>query len=61
MAEMTNPKVDAFIGRQEQWREEFEKLRAIALDCPVVEEVKWGKPCYTFEGANIGILQGFKD
>ena len=61
MAEMTNPKVDAFIERQEQWRAEFETMRAIALGCPVVEEVKWGKPCYTFDGANIAILQGFKE
>ncbi len=60
MADKANPKVDAFIERQQQWRAEFEMLRAIALDCPVTEEVKWGKPCYTFDGANIGILQGFK-
>lgn len=29
-------------------------------DCNVEEELKWGKPCYTFEGKNIAIIQGFK-
>lgn len=61
MADMMNPKVDAFIERQEQWQHEFEILRTVALDCPVVEDLKWGKPCYTFDGANVAILQGFKD
>ena len=39
----------------------MEKLRAILLDCPLTEELKWGKPCYTFQGSNIVIIQGFKD
>lgn len=55
-----NPKVDKFIDRQDQWRDEMVKLRTIALDCPVTEELKWGKPCYAHDGSNIAILQGFK-
>lgn len=55
-----NPKVDAYLGRAEQWQDELRDLRAILLDCPLNEEVKWGKPCYTFEGGNIVILQSFK-
>lgn len=56
-----NPKVDAFLSEATQWREEFTKLRGIVLDCRLTEESKWGKPCYTFEGANIVLIHGFKE
>lgn len=55
-----NPLVDAFLNDAQKWREELEKLRAIALDCNLTEELKWGWPCYTFEGNNVIILHGFK-
>jgi uncharacterized protein YdeI (YjbR/CyaY-like superfamily) len=41
--EKRNPKVDAFLKRAKQWREEFEKLRMIVLDCGLTEEMKWGQ------------------
>jgi uncharacterized protein YdeI (YjbR/CyaY-like superfamily) len=56
-----NPKVDAFLREADQWREEFEKLRMIVLDCPLDEELKWGKPCYTCEKNNIVLIHGFKE
>ena len=56
-----NPKVEAFLKEETQWREEFTKLRGIVLDCGLIEESKWGKPCYTFEGANIVLIHGFKE
>jgi len=56
-----NPKVDGFINRADKWQEEFKQLRAIALDCGLDEELKWGKPCYSFQNSNIVIIQGFKD
>jgi uncharacterized protein YdeI (YjbR/CyaY-like superfamily) len=56
-----NPKVDAHISRAEKWQEEFKKLRMIILGCPLTEELKWGKPCYTFQNSNVVILQGFKE
>jgi len=56
-----NPKVDAFLGRAEQWRDEMSELRRILLDCDLTEELKWGKPCYAFEGSNVVIIQGFRD
>lgn len=55
-----NPKVDAFIGRAKLWPSEMEKLRAVLLDCGLEEEIKWGKPCFAYEGKNIAILQPFK-
>lgn len=56
----TNPKVDAFLGRQTMWRPEMQALREIALDCGLTEAIKWGKPCYTDDGSNIVLIQGFK-
>jgi uncharacterized protein YdeI (YjbR/CyaY-like superfamily) len=56
-----NPKVDAYVSRAKKWQEEFKKLRMIILRCPLTEELKWGKPCYTFQDSNVVILQGFKE
>lgn len=56
-----NPKVDAFISNAKSWSQEFEELRKIILDCGLDEELKWGKPCYTFQGANIVLIHGFKE
>jgi uncharacterized protein YdeI (YjbR/CyaY-like superfamily) len=56
-----NPKVDGYFKREKKWREESEKLREIVLGCPVTEELKWGKPCYTFQDSNVVIIQGFKE
>ncbi|WP_109477308.1 DUF1801 domain-containing protein [Paraburkholderia sp. C35] len=56
-----NPKVDAYISKLEKWREETEKLRAIVLDCPVTEELKWGVPCYTVDDKNVVLIHSFKD
>lgn len=57
----TNPKVDFFFNKAEKWQEEFKKLRAIILACPLTEELKWGKPSYSFEGSNIVLIHGFKE
>ena len=59
--EKRNPKVDAYLSKAKQWQEEFGKLRMIILDCQLTEELKWGKPCYTFQKSNIVIIQGFKE
>lgn len=56
-----NPKVDFFFDKAKKWKEEFEKLRSIILDCHLVEELKWGCPCYTYHGNNIILIHGFKD
>jgi len=54
-------KVDAFFNGAEKWREEMAALRAIALDCGLSEELKWGKPCYSFNSGNVAIIQPFKE
>jgi len=56
-----NPEVDGYLRKAKKWREEMEKLRRISLDCGLTEELKWGKPCYTFQESNIVIIQGFKE
>jgi uncharacterized protein YdeI (YjbR/CyaY-like superfamily) len=56
-----NPMVNVFLSKAKKWQEEFEKLRMIILDCGLTEELKWGKPCYTFQKSNIVIIQGFKE
>jgi uncharacterized protein YdeI (YjbR/CyaY-like superfamily) len=56
-----NPKVDFFFTKAKKWKEEFEKLRIIILDCGLTEELKWGQPCYTFEKSNIVLMHGFKE
>jgi uncharacterized protein YdeI (YjbR/CyaY-like superfamily) len=59
--ENRNPQVDAFLRKAEAWRAEFEALRAIALDCGLTEELRWGWPCYTLDKHNIVLIHGFKD
>jgi uncharacterized protein YdeI (YjbR/CyaY-like superfamily) len=56
----SNPKVDAFVSRAKTWQGEIQKLRTILVDCGLDEELKWGKPCFSFEGKNIAIIQPFK-
>ncbi|RKP46002.1 YdeI/OmpD-associated family protein [Trinickia fusca] len=56
-----NPKVDAYLGNVKAWREEFEALREIVLDCQLTEELKWGVPCYTFQDGNVVLMHGFKE
>jgi len=56
-----NPKVDEYLRKTKKWQEEFEKLRMISLDCGLTEELKWGKPCYTFQESNIVLIHGFKE
>lgn len=62
-----NPKVDFFFNKAKKWKEEFEKLRMIVLDCGLTEELKWGCPCYTFpasagrQKSNIVLIHGFKE
>ena len=60
MNEMSR-KVDVFLGKEKKWREELENLRTIIHGCDLTEELKWGQPCYTYEGKNILLIHGFKD
>ncbi len=62
-----NPKVDFFFNKATTWQKEYEKLRTIALDCGLTEELKWGCPCYTVpapsgkDKRNVVLIHGFKE
>ena len=57
----SDPRIDAFFADAERWGEELRALRAILLDSGLAEEWKWRSPCYTFDGANVALLWGFKE
>jgi uncharacterized protein YdeI (YjbR/CyaY-like superfamily) len=46
---------------RERWQAEVIELQKILSRFGLREERKWGKPCYTLDGKNIVIIQGFKE
>ncbi len=56
-----NPRVDKFLSKEDFWFKEYKKLRTILLTTELTEDLKWGQPCYTYEGKNIIIMHGFKE
>lgn len=54
-------RIAAFFDGRDRWRAELLALRAILLDSSLTEDFKWRSPVYTFDGANIAIIWGFKD
>lgn len=56
-----NYKVDAYLNHLKSWKPELEALRALLLEAPLNEDIKWGKPCYSLPCGNVAILYAFKD
>ena len=70
-----NPKVDLYLtdgcGRCElggtpqcsvnRWPAELQRLREIVLSCGLVEDLKWGVPCYTIDNRNVVIVSALKE
>lgn len=56
-----HPKVDSVIDKEEKWQAAFQKLREIALECQLDEDLKWGCPCYSHQGGNVVLIHGFKE
>ncbi|ANW95807.1 hypothetical protein AXE80_05715 [Wenyingzhuangia fucanilytica] len=54
-------KVDQYIEKIKNWKEETILLREICLECGLEEDFKWMHPCYTFQGKNIVLIHGFKE
>jgi uncharacterized protein YdeI (YjbR/CyaY-like superfamily) len=46
---------------REQWQAEIAALQKLLAGFALKEECKWGKPCYTLDGNNVVIIQGFKE
>lgn len=61
MTNEMNPKVDFFFNKPGKWREAYQQLRTIVLDCGLTETLKWGVPCYTYQDTNVVLIHGFKD
>ncbi len=55
-----NAKLDLYFTKAKQWQNEMNLLRTILLACKLEEELKWGKPCYSFNKKNVVIIQSFK-
>ena len=70
-----NPKVDQYLldgcmrckyggtpkCKVNNWINELEELRKIVIKSGLVEELKWGMPCYTSNNKNILMISAFKD
>ena len=46
---------------RERWQAEIAELQTILSGFDLIVERKWGKPCYTVDGTNVVIIQGFKE
>lgn len=60
-AHSMNTQVDWFFNKPTRWQEEYAELRALLLSCGLMEELKWGCPCYTVNKKNVVLIHGFKD
>jgi uncharacterized protein YdeI (YjbR/CyaY-like superfamily) len=56
-----NPDVEFFFANDGTWQKAYRTLRQVVLKTGLTEELKWGCPCYTHEGANIVLIHGFKE
>ena len=57
---MTENKI-AELLEQREWHQERKRLREILLEFQLIEEIKWGKLCFTHAGSNVAIFYGMKD
>jgi uncharacterized protein YdeI (YjbR/CyaY-like superfamily) len=46
---------------RERWQAEIAEMQKILSGFDLREERKWGKPCYTMDGKNVILIQGFKE
>ena len=52
--------VDDYIAASDPWADELAEIRDILKATGLTEEVKWGGPCYTYDGRNVVGMAGFK-
>ncbi len=52
--------VDDYIAGAKQWQDELKILRKILQSTDLIEDVKWGAPCYTYNGKNVVGVGSFK-
>lgn len=56
-----NPKADWYFDENERWQKEIVQMRSIALDCGLDEVLKWGCPCYQYNGGNVVLIHVFRE
>ncbi len=56
-----NPKVNFYFEKAVRWQQEVKRLRVLALETGLAEELKWGHPCYVLDKANVFLIHDFKD
>ena len=75
MTPLPNPGVDAYLAtgcgrcqlfntprcKVHRWSAVLARLRGILLESSLTEEVKWGVPCYTWQGGNVILLSALND
>jgi uncharacterized protein YdeI (YjbR/CyaY-like superfamily) len=49
------------IATAKAWNEELAALHELLVDEGLDEELKWGKPTFTLNGANVAIIMGLKE
>ncbi len=50
-----------YIRASGQWTEELRSLRAVLKSTELEETIKWGAPCYTYQGKNVVGLASYTD
>ncbi len=55
-----DPAVSELMAASETWPAEMAALRPLLLERGLGEQVKWRKPCYDLDGANLAIMQEMK-
>jgi uncharacterized protein YdeI (YjbR/CyaY-like superfamily) len=55
-----NSDVSDYVNNSKSWQEEMRVLRMILKNAKLAEHLKWQKPCYCYDGANVAIIQPFK-
>lgn len=56
-----NQQVDWYFTKNKTWQDAIVSLRTIVLESGLKEELKWGVPCYTMDGANVVLIHVFKE
>ena len=54
-----NSEIEDFFVGDDQWFGELQMLRPMVLASGLVEELKWGQPCYTHNGKNVLMIAPF--
>ena len=57
---MSKKTVDDYLIDVVYWQDELLDLRRVLLSTQLKETLKWGMPCYTYDGKNIIGMAGFK-